>query len=376
MNDNSMRQCLHRILPVVALLSLFLAGACAAEDSEAPPVPDPYGLGERLALIDHLKEQYDIHPEPGQDVETLRARYHEAWLETQADSDPEAARRRDRARRIRYQLAHDYGVQAPDDADYDELIELLRRTQKHHRQVGAVGAADAREGSTAAEPAADTPPAGDRRESAADGEPGANASEESDAGAGDDGPRRIYRALTRDFEALASYGSQQQRADYYRQVANDYDRFVDLVALAVAADGGEDGAQVAQHWRQIMAAMPPLVAAKVDARGFSDEQRARQAELKKAIGVRRDACLHLSMGPIRGICDLDEHPFRAAHHAFDLIQYTRILRIYEQRIANMNDEQSAQNHQKLWMQDLERLERSRRKLRAEVEKVFGDWAER
>lgn len=82
-----------------ALLLIVWSALLGAAD--APPVPDPLDLGERLALIDHLRTAYGIAVPPGEELERLRERYALAWaarhpstLDAAADSDESARLRR------------------------------------------------------------------------------------------------------------------------------------------------------------------------------------------------------------------------------------------------------------------------------------------
>ena len=83
--------------------SAALSAALSAADP--PPVPDPLGLGERLALIDCLQETYHITPPIGESLDQLRTRYAAAWTLAQAqtpehrDADSKQ-QREDRLRRL------------------------------------------------------------------------------------------------------------------------------------------------------------------------------------------------------------------------------------------------------------------------------------
>lgn len=104
----------------MALLALLFLSVTAAEP---PPVPDPFGLGERLALIDHLQEAYGIVVAPGSDLDAVRRRYAEAWAaRTSVSEDPFE---RDERNRLRDHLARAYGVTAAEEATLAELKALL-----------------------------------------------------------------------------------------------------------------------------------------------------------------------------------------------------------------------------------------------------------
>jgi len=106
------------------LSSLLALGIAAAE----PPVPpDPYGLGERLALLDHLRGTYGLRPAAGATLAELRAAYSAAWAARQPrESD---AGRVDRERRLRQRLTSRYGVEADAGLDEAGLQNLLRRLE-------------------------------------------------------------------------------------------------------------------------------------------------------------------------------------------------------------------------------------------------------
>jgi S1-C subfamily serine protease len=101
---------------------LFLAGACAAEQG-MPDIPDPYGLGERLALIDYLNEHFSVKAPEGASLEDLIALY---WRYQQAAAAPteDEILARDRMQRMRAQLA-ELRVDAPEQATEAELATLL-----------------------------------------------------------------------------------------------------------------------------------------------------------------------------------------------------------------------------------------------------------
>jgi hypothetical protein len=104
----------------------FLAvGALFA--AQPPAVPDPYGLGERLALIDTLQETYGIRSQPGVTLEVLRVRYTAAWSAAQAHSDD--ARARDARQRLRDHLQRTYNVVAAEDASEAALTAQLHIAQ-------------------------------------------------------------------------------------------------------------------------------------------------------------------------------------------------------------------------------------------------------
>jgi S1-C subfamily serine protease len=110
---------------ILTILALFACGLChGAEALPKPEVPDPYGLGERLALIDYLRDEMHLEPAHGATVEELTTLYWQARKDAEA-KDPEAAERADRIARMRSELNDRFSVQAPADASEDDLRTLL-----------------------------------------------------------------------------------------------------------------------------------------------------------------------------------------------------------------------------------------------------------
>jgi hypothetical protein len=124
---------------VLVCLAIVLAAA------EPPAVPDPIGLGERLALIDHLHEAYGIRVAPGATLEDLRARYAAAWAARQAPADDGGA---ERCRRLRERIATRHGVDVEAQVDESGLRALLARLDderaiRDQAAIAALVAADA-----------------------------------------------------------------------------------------------------------------------------------------------------------------------------------------------------------------------------------------
>jgi hypothetical protein len=121
---------LARVLP--RLLSLLVCMVCC--DAAVPPaVPDPLGLGERLALIDYLQETYGIHPAAGETLEDLQQRYVTAWTKTQVGDPAEVADQRERVRRLRQRIADQFQTEADTALDEAGLVELLHRLEDERR---------------------------------------------------------------------------------------------------------------------------------------------------------------------------------------------------------------------------------------------------
>lgn len=109
---------------------LFMIVMAGGQSAEAPvPVPDPFGLGERLALIDFLQEKrVSIPRDPT--IEQLRDLYAKETGKNTALNGSDASER-DRRNRMRAALQKDFGVAAPETATEAELASLLAE----HRQA-------------------------------------------------------------------------------------------------------------------------------------------------------------------------------------------------------------------------------------------------
>lgn len=125
-------------MPVRHLPFLLLAATLLVA-GEAPSPPDPYGLGERLALIEALKTEFGIATSPGQETEALRARWAAAWKARWASTAEvrygESARQRlIRQLRERYHLA-----EVPDLplAELESLRDDLEQRRQSLDQQGA-----------------------------------------------------------------------------------------------------------------------------------------------------------------------------------------------------------------------------------------------
>ena len=108
-------------------ITLILAVACGwAEELAKPPVPDPFGLGERLALIDHLREQMGVQPPANATLEQLTALYWKhAKPTTGTTLGDDTALAQDRMRRMRAELKDRYDIKPPEDASEAALGKLL-----------------------------------------------------------------------------------------------------------------------------------------------------------------------------------------------------------------------------------------------------------
>lgn len=144
-------------------MGLLLLACVAIPAADPPPVPDPLGLGERLALIDLLQETYGIHPATGETLEQLQKRYADAWSKTRTPEQREEAEQLERMQRLRRHISDGFGQTADPTLDEAGLIALLRRlkTEAQDRAPSAEQAIDPPSERRTASPApvATAPPA-------------------------------------------------------------------------------------------------------------------------------------------------------------------------------------------------------------------------
>ena len=106
--------------------------AVAAEELAKPQVPDPYGLGERLALIDYLRDTCKLAPPVNATNEQLVAMYwtfHEKERETIRANATDQALSADRMRRLRTELLTKFKIEPPADTDEMALGKLLNEAK-------------------------------------------------------------------------------------------------------------------------------------------------------------------------------------------------------------------------------------------------------
>lgn len=172
------------------MIAVAVCLAALAAAAEPPPVPDPIGLGERLALIDHLQETYGRRPPPGASLEELRRLYAAQWRARQpapADAIGEDTGRADREARLRRRIGDRHGVAADPGLDEDGLIALLRRLdadrgERDRAAIAVMAAADAGRAADPPPPQAEAP-AAPRRAAAPAAAPAATAPGAADAAA-------------------------------------------------------------------------------------------------------------------------------------------------------------------------------------------------
>lgn len=161
------------------MLAAALCLAALAATAEPPPVPDPIGLGERLALIDHLHEAYGQKPPAGATLEELRALYAAQWqarnqpaaaaatgpVDTIGDEIPDTGRA-EREARLRRRILDRHGVEADPGADETALLRQLQaldaaRSERDRQAIAERIAADpGRSADAAIEPEPEPGPAG------------------------------------------------------------------------------------------------------------------------------------------------------------------------------------------------------------------------
>jgi hypothetical protein len=103
-----------------------------AEDLPTPQVPDPFGLGERLALVDYLRDTCKLSPPPDATMEQLVVMYwkhHRKEREAIQEDATDAAMAADRVRRLRNELKERYQIDAPADADEATLGKLVNEAR-------------------------------------------------------------------------------------------------------------------------------------------------------------------------------------------------------------------------------------------------------
>jgi S1-C subfamily serine protease len=124
------------------LAAATLVVRISAEDLAKPDIPDPFGLGERLALIDHLRETMGVTPPSDASYEALVALY---WQHRSKPAEPtaEEALARDRLVRLRAEIVRDFAIEPPADAGEDALTAILAEAREKRIQAATEHAAEA-----------------------------------------------------------------------------------------------------------------------------------------------------------------------------------------------------------------------------------------
>ncbi len=142
---------------LLAVLGMIAgAGVLPAAELTKPPVPDPYGLGERLALIDCLQQAFKAAPAQGATLEELTALYWQLSARAQlAARSSDELLAGDRIARLRRELTDAFAIDAPAATTEEGLVrllaearqkagdqalqEVLARAQAHTRDQGGKG---------------------------------------------------------------------------------------------------------------------------------------------------------------------------------------------------------------------------------------------
>jgi S1-C subfamily serine protease len=117
---------------IISIILCFIGICTFASGAELakPDVPDPYGLGERLALIDYLHEKMGAAPPAGATVAELTALYWNLRNATSSSQVDDAALAHDRLQRLRRELKDNFKIDAPATADEATLAEMLSQQKK------------------------------------------------------------------------------------------------------------------------------------------------------------------------------------------------------------------------------------------------------
>ncbi len=118
--------------PVWRCISLFLAIAALAA-MEIPPPPDPEGLGERLSMLEYLRER-GVKARSGLDEGAVRQLYEETWQVDPANGPRLAILLRDEAAQqrvdtLRAAIIQHFGIQPDPALDADALQTLQIRLE-------------------------------------------------------------------------------------------------------------------------------------------------------------------------------------------------------------------------------------------------------
>ena len=118
----------HMFRLLVLVMFLVAPLLVIAEELPKPQIEDPFGLGERLALVDYLRDSCKLSPPPDATMEHLVAMYwkfHRKEREAISEDATDKALAADRVRRLRTELKTRYEIDAPADADETTLGKLL-----------------------------------------------------------------------------------------------------------------------------------------------------------------------------------------------------------------------------------------------------------
>jgi hypothetical protein len=120
------------------IMTVIWSGSLFSDELQAD-VPDPFGLGERLAIIDYLHDRHISVP-PNPTIEELRQIYKTVTAPRDVgprdDPQHDAIAERDRCIRIRAVLLRDYEITAPNDVTEAQLTSLLSEHRKEREREG------------------------------------------------------------------------------------------------------------------------------------------------------------------------------------------------------------------------------------------------
>lgn len=128
------REALRVLLCGLCVCHLGAENAVSPSQDQPVAVPDPYGLGERLAIIAYLKDHH-VSTRDGEGIEELRSQYRETAHEPIVISDGSteqdylAAEDRDRLRRLREGLITAYHIDVPVNSSEQMLLDLKHREE-------------------------------------------------------------------------------------------------------------------------------------------------------------------------------------------------------------------------------------------------------
>ena len=120
---------------ICCLFSLHLSAATADPGERETPVDDPIGLGERLALIDYLREVKKQTLPANPSLKDLRRIY---WRIENADDHKADLVERDRINRLRHDLEVTYAIVVPEGSSYEDLQRIKKEQEaKKKKEIEA-----------------------------------------------------------------------------------------------------------------------------------------------------------------------------------------------------------------------------------------------
>lgn len=127
---------MKQLLAVLACcFSITVYGATPDPGERETPVDDPIGLGERLALIDYLREvkKQKLPAQPS--LKDLRRIY---WRLETADDHKADMVERDRINRLRHDLEVTYAIVIPETSSYEDLQRIKKEQEaKKKKEIEA-----------------------------------------------------------------------------------------------------------------------------------------------------------------------------------------------------------------------------------------------